>query len=795
MIISLEALEKSVTAVLEVIRKAKKESRIPLEVQNPFAQLRYWWDWVANASSKIRYEQLEQFLQGQIATVGRRDPLAQTLLEAYYFAGLSDRKIFEKYQPALTHAYDSQQQIKNDRYIHTKRKEAEKAVAEAIFLSEQKACRNWLALYEAPLRNRPIVGRDQAIADLVQLLSTENFPYLIYLHGLFGIGKSRLIEEVVYRVAESGRFWHIIQLNEVFVKRLILASDNPLVNASADRRILNELIPFLAQKLGLAEKDSSIENIRTEFRLNPTLIVIDGLGPETKFDLLIHPLFAILNQLANPCKIVIVGQKRVHATVSFADIELPSLDEPSVIQLLRSKHQATEKAKTIYALVGGHPAAINLLSGLNQRGSVVLSADPEINELREVRANLYTQYDRLWSVLKSESAERLLCLCLLLAPIPFSPSLLAKLSGMENAMEMIATLRVYHWLETGPEDQLLLLPLTQNYLLDKLRNDPTLAQWYQEALSQGCDYWMGQWGLLANNLGLLEMIYPHLVHLLGVALQKKEKTLWDKSAKCLTNYTLLIEKSSHWNQYVLLLELAVKVTPEENSFILGSLLDDIGCFYRSHHLPTALINYEKALNIAYQHINNPILVARVHINLCISYAYLGDFLSAKEHETKGLEFYLAITNPIERASALTFAYLEIGLSYDKKRYFLQAIDYYRLAKNQTNDASQLAIIHNNWGNSLKCNGQHSWQEAQNHYILAWGYAELCQGGSVRDIVALSGLEFGNDWADSHKDTVECWFQHLKMRLISPLPLSTAIHREVEREISRYEANRRSGVLI
>ncbi|MGB0386063.1 MAG: NB-ARC domain-containing protein [Ardenticatenaceae bacterium] len=301
------------------------------------------------------------------------------------------------------------------------------SLSEVINLMEKEA----LAEREIVLNQRVgppsyvhLVGVDEHLARLTNLLVSPGSPWIIVLEGLGGIGKTTLAEALLRQINEQNSFY---DFGWIRARRSILNTDGPF-------RIVNK--PLLTKELLMEQLVDQLTNfslasmsLHDGFRAlvarvkrAPHLIVIDNL--ETAFD--IQTLLPTLRRLIAPSKIVLTTREGLPAEADVSRFTVPQLSRTYADQLIRQEANlgnvahlskvSEEQLGRIYDTVGGNPLALRLVVGQTQ----IHNLDLVLKDLMRARGDeadhLYTHvYRRAWDNLDEEARITFLSMPLVIA--------------------------------------------------------------------------------------------------------------------------------------------------------------------------------------------------------------------------------------------------------------------------------------------------------------------------------------------------------------------------------------------
>ena len=329
--------------------------------------------------------------------------------------------------------------------VYNKQSEGITRLAEILYALEARDRNNYRCALEARLQppsNTHLVGLEQPLRHLVDLLCTTDAPWLIALAGMGGIGKTTLADAVAR--AAIGRD-HFDDIGWVTAKQQLFGGQSGLrgVNQpalSADtliRTLINQLLPDkqLSPSMTLAELQAIL---CTRLSQRPHLIIIDNL--ETLTDL--ETLIDTLRDLANPTKFLLTSRVSLFGEPDIYHYPVPELTEALTLHLVRQEarlrnqpdlqHASDADLQPIVATVGGNPLAIRLVVGQTH----VHALDLILANLRAARGQTIEQfytyiYRQAWDTL-DETARRVLLVMPLVSSLGGTLAHICKVSSLET---------------------------------------------------------------------------------------------------------------------------------------------------------------------------------------------------------------------------------------------------------------------------------------------------------------------------------------------------------------------------
>ena len=330
---------------------------------------------------------------------------------------------------------------------HRRQKEAIQSLAQRLRANEDRA----RAMQRVALKNRlepssytQLVGVEDHMADLYDLLTSPNPPWLIAISGIGGIGKTSLADAVSRHLIDQDA---IIDFGWVSAKAQTLNPGLGITPVKKPALTAEELVERLATQL-MPEmvKSTAFSSEKTQAALQarltqaPHLIVVDNLETVQDLDVLLPALRA----LSGPTKFLLTSRKGLFFETGVYHYPLEELSETNTMRLIRDEirshnprylREASElELKQIFETVGGNPLAVRLVTGQAHIFPLnVILAD--LTKARGQKAeNLYTHiYQQAWDRLAEPTREVFLILPLV-APGQGTLDHLAEVSQMAEGV-------------------------------------------------------------------------------------------------------------------------------------------------------------------------------------------------------------------------------------------------------------------------------------------------------------------------------------------------------------------------
>ncbi len=415
----------------KVIHEALKQVRKETPISSPLQTTRLYK--VVQRSAPANGQSVtHQLLQRGLHTLAEKFAIEAQILRQHFWEGKAIQAIAVELSMA-------------DGTVYNKQSEGISRLAELLYHQEEQERTTYRCALEARLQppsNTHLVGLEQPISHLVDLLCTTEAPWLVALAGMGGIGKTTLADAVAR--ATIGRN-HFEDIGWVTAKQQLFGGQGGLrgVNQpalSADalmRTLIHQLLP--ETQLSPSQTTAELQALLcTRLGQRPHLIIIDNL--ETLTDL--ETLLDTLRDLAKPTKFLLTSRVSLFGEPDIYHYPVPELNAALTLHLVRQEarlrnlpdllHAADADLQPIVETVGGNPLAIRLVVGQTH----VHPLDLILANLRTAQGRtieeFYTYiYRQAWDAL-DETARRVLLVMPLVSSLGGTLEHIRKVSSLET---------------------------------------------------------------------------------------------------------------------------------------------------------------------------------------------------------------------------------------------------------------------------------------------------------------------------------------------------------------------------
>ncbi|MFN8493005.1 MAG: NB-ARC domain-containing protein [Caldilineaceae bacterium] len=306
--------------------------------------------------------------------------------------------------------------------IFTMQRQAIERLAETLAQMEYHASTAQKALLRTRLEPASyvnLIGIQEHLAQLAQLLVTPGPPWLVAVEGIGGIGKTSIADALLRQLIEQGAFdesgWVSARQTRLnFGGGLQLIERPTLTAETLIEQLLRQLLPELAPPTG-SPVEQSLRLLQARLKATPHLLVIDNL--ETVTD--VEGLLPTLQTLAAPTKFLLTSRQSLYTEPNIYHFTVPELSEVHALELIKQEaawsnlpvlaKSSDAELRPIVQTVGGNPLALRLVIGQTH----IHALETLLDELRQAQGqtaeNLYHYiYHQAWARLDCLSQKVLL---------------------------------------------------------------------------------------------------------------------------------------------------------------------------------------------------------------------------------------------------------------------------------------------------------------------------------------------------------------------------------------------------
>jgi LuxR family glucitol operon transcriptional activator len=330
-----------------------------------------------------------------------------------------------------------------------------------------------------------LIGRQDEIKQLQELLSPRYAAYLITVDGIGGVGKTALVLDIAYQIWRVSTGEKVVPhlptfdaIITVSAKQQYLTAQGLIQSTQASstlRKIFHDVTLTLERDdIRSAPFQEQPDLVREALGRQRTLLIVDNL--ETMEDK--QKILSFLYELPPTVKVVVTTRERA----MFSPIRLEQLEKEAALELI--ERQAEEKqvslsqteAQMLYKRIGGIPAALVYAVGQRAAG---YSLETILRNVPGAEGDVARFcFQASVEPLRGTKAHVML---MTFALFPHAPSRVAVtyVAGLEadpiDAEEALSQLQRLSLLREF-RDRLRMLPLTREYALAELRAHPDFEQ-------------------------------------------------------------------------------------------------------------------------------------------------------------------------------------------------------------------------------------------------------------------------------------------------------------------------------
>jgi hypothetical protein len=199
-----------------------------------------------------------------------------------------------------------------------------------------------------------LFGIDSLQTRLVGLLESEEEPWVIFVTGIGGIGKTALVNSTVRALSPHVHYESIYWFKNDQTRDLL--NENQLHST-----IFSALAPDEIPPSNLSKR------VRQILKTRPCLVVLDGLEGELNDEWV-----SDLRSLVKPSRIVVISRRAPLNTTDFYFLRVNEIDQYAATELLKYQGQLTglpdavnhQLTSDIYESVGGNALALKIIVGM-----------------------------------------------------------------------------------------------------------------------------------------------------------------------------------------------------------------------------------------------------------------------------------------------------------------------------------------------------------------------------------------------------------------------------------------------
>jgi hypothetical protein len=257
--------------------------------------------------------------------------------------------------------------------VHKKQRQAIEHLAAILYEQEHQARTGYLGKLEQKLAlpaQTPLIGVEQPLNEVWELLTSPDSAWLVTIVGLGGIGKTALANELIRNIALTPHFYEVAWVSakqqEFWPDVGLREIQQPALDAET---LIDALLEQLADKAArTAPPPQKLAIVSELLKQQPYLVVIDNLETAADYE----TLLPLLLKLANPTKFLLTSRYRAPYP-GVLHFELKPLNQTDTLAFL--KHEAKVRRLTaltnaspaqlesIYKVIGGNPLALKLVVG------------------------------------------------------------------------------------------------------------------------------------------------------------------------------------------------------------------------------------------------------------------------------------------------------------------------------------------------------------------------------------------------------------------------------------------------
>lgn len=504
-----------------------------------------------------------------------------------------------------------------------------------------------------------LVGRQEEMKQLIELLSPNYAAYLITVDGIGGVGKTALVLDVAYQCLQTSTGENVRPGIPTFdaiifvsAKQQYLTAEG-IIPSTQEHRTLRKIFHEVTHTLDRYDIRSTPEELQAEvvreaLGCQKTLLIVDNL--ETMEDK--QAILSFLYEVPPTVKVVVTTRERA----MFAPIRLEQLAEEAALELI--EQQAEEKkvylskkeVRMLYQRIGGIPAALVYAVGQRAAGyspemvlSTVAKADSDVARF---------VFQGAVEPLRGQKAHAMFMAFALFPRMPLRATV-SYVAGLESdpraAEEALSQLQRLSLIREF-RGRFRMLSLTREYALTELRMLPKFEEeaherwiaWYQGFARSYGGHDMGEWHVRYDHL---EEEWENLLAVFDWCTSHERydvvRSFWcAEEPGSVVDFTSLY---GYWDDRLIWLTWLMQTAEGRGDWV--TMLDTIASIATTEAL---LGRYEEAEDLfkrgqrLYSYAD-----PRVQVRLLINHAYLYIFMNRFEEANRFLDQARVISQQLE----------------------------------------------------------------------------------------------------------------------------------------------------
>jgi hypothetical protein len=310
--------------------------------------------------------------------------------------------------------------------FYRKQQAALALLTETVSVMEAELQREWRRRNEARLELPTyvhLIGVEEHLDVLTDLLTQAGPPWLVTLTGMGGIGKTALADALVRRLLNGS---HSFEFGWVTARQSVFNLGGSIQPAETPALSVHELVQTLVRQLTDDSEPAPLGSheamhwLTRRLKAEAHLIFIDNL--ETLVD--VEALLPALRRLTGPSRFVLTSRHSLFSEPDIHHFTVPELSQLHALDLLRNEAQLRNLARVaaasdgelqpIFDAVGGNPLALRLVVGQLHVHGLDTVLDDLTTAYSPTADSLYTFiYRRAWEYLNERERSVLLAMPML----------------------------------------------------------------------------------------------------------------------------------------------------------------------------------------------------------------------------------------------------------------------------------------------------------------------------------------------------------------------------------------------